>query len=99
MAKKLGKSEKLDLILSELSALRADIKSLVKEGSRGAKPGATARARPAPAKKAAKRTQPPSKPAKAPAKPVLVETDDDEPGRDRQAASPRRTAPGVPKAI
>jgi hypothetical protein len=79
MAKKLGKSEKLDLILSELSALRADIKSLGKEGSRGAKPGATARVRPAPAKKAAKRTQPPRKPAKTPAKPVLVETDDDEP--------------------
>ena len=56
MAKKLGKSEKLDLILSEVSALRADIKSLLKEGSRGAKPGATARARPVPAKKAAKRT-------------------------------------------
>jgi len=79
MAKKLGKSEKLDLILSELSALRTDIKSLVKEGSRGAKPGATARVRSAPAKKAAKPTQPPRKPAKAPAKPVLVETDDDEP--------------------
>lgn len=72
MAKKLGKSEKLDLILSELSAVRADLKSLLKEGSRGAKPGATARARPVPAKKAAKRAR---KPAKAPAKPVLVETD------------------------
>ena len=78
MAKKLGKSEKLDLILSELSALRADIKSLGKEGSRGAKPGATARARPVPAKKAAKRAQPARKPAKAPAKPVLVETDDED---------------------
>lgn len=78
MAKKLGKSEKLDLILSELSVLRADIKALLKEGSRGAKPTATARARPAPAKKAAKRAQPARKPAKAPAKPVLVETDDED---------------------
>ncbi len=80
MAKKLGKSEKLDLILSELSVLRADIKALLKEGSRGAKPSATARARPAPApaKKAAKRAQPARKPAKAPAKPVLVETDDED---------------------
>ena len=77
MAKKLGKSEKLDLILSEMSALRADIKTLLKEGSRGAKPVSRARARPAPAKKAAKRSEAPRKPVKA--KPVLVETDDEEP--------------------
>jgi hypothetical protein len=78
MAKKLGKSEKLDRILSELSVLRADIKSLLQEGSRGTKAGATARARPAPAKKAAKRAQPARKSAKAPAKPILVETDDED---------------------
>jgi hypothetical protein len=81
MAKKLGKSEKLDLILSELSALRADVKTLRKEGARGAKPVSSARARPAPAKKpakkAAKRSEAPRKPVKA--KPVLVETDDEEP--------------------
>jgi hypothetical protein len=76
MAKKLGKSEKLDRILSELSVLRADIKSLLQEGSRGTKAGATAR--PAPAKKAAKRAQPARKSAKAPAKPILVETDDED---------------------
>ena len=68
MTKKLGKSEKLDRILSELSVLRADIKSLLQEGSRGTKAGATARARPAPAKKAAKRAQPARKSAKAPAR-------------------------------
>jgi len=78
MAKKLRKSEKLDLILSELSALRADIKALLKEPAPGGKPASTARARPAPAKKAAKRTQAPRRPAKAPAKPVLVDSDDDE---------------------
>ena len=77
MAKKLGKSEKLDLILSELSALRADIKTLLKEGARGAKPVKSARARPAPAKKATKRGEAPRKPVKT--KPVLVETDDEEP--------------------
>ena len=79
MAKKLGKNEKLDLILSELSALRAEVKALLKEGARGAKASKTVRARPAPAKKAAKPTQAARKPARAPAKPVLVETDDDEP--------------------
>ncbi|HEU0058664.1 MAG TPA: hypothetical protein VFR19_02215 [Hyphomicrobiaceae bacterium] len=78
MAKKLGKNEKLDLILSELSALRAEVKTLLKEGGRSAK-AASARARPAPAKKVAKRTQSSRKPAKVPAKPVLVDTDDDEP--------------------
>jgi hypothetical protein len=83
MAKKLGKSEKLDLILSELSALRADIKTLLKEGSRGQSSRAGAPARPAPAKKAVKRTEAPARPAKTPArpakaKPVLVETDDED---------------------
>jgi hypothetical protein len=82
MAKKLGKSEKLDLILSELSALRADIKALQREGSReqSLRPGA--RARPAPAKKPAKRTEAPDKVAKstkgAKSKPVLVETDEED---------------------
>jgi len=79
MVKKLRKSEKLDLILSELSALRADIKALLKEGAHGGKPASSARARPAPAKKAAKRAQAPRKPAKRPARPVLVDSDDDEP--------------------
>lgn len=79
MAKKLGKSEKLDLILSELSALRADIKTLLQDGSRGQSSRPSARARPAPAKKPAKRTEAPAKAAKAAkAKPVLVETDDDD---------------------
>ena len=87
MAKKLGKSEKLDLILSELSALRADLKSLLSSRPDG-------RARPTPAEKPAKRTEAPdtvaksaktAKTAKAPkpakaakAKPVLVETDDED---------------------
>jgi hypothetical protein len=76
MAKKLGKSEKLDLILSELSALRADIKSLLKDGSRGQSSRSVAPARPAPAKKPAKRTEAPARAAKA--KPVLVESDDED---------------------
>jgi hypothetical protein len=75
MAKKLGKSEKLDRILSELSALRADIKALLKQGAPRSQ-GAAKRARAAPAKKAAKRRGGPGKAAKAGTRPVLVETAD-----------------------
>jgi Lipocalin-like domain len=81
MAKKLGKSEKLDLILSELSALRADIKSLLKQDAPLHQAGGKGRARPAPANKAAKRRGVSGKPAKAGTKPVLVETaESDAPG-------------------
>ena len=67
MAKKLRKSEKLDLILSELAALRADLKTLLQRGAaRGKAPGP---AKGGSAKKAAK----PKKAAKAPTRPVLVE--------------------------
>jgi len=77
MAKKLGKGEKLDLILSELSALRAEVKRLLKQTSVKSAPAAKAQVRAAPpptAKKAAKGTPSPGKPAKPAAKkPVLVE--------------------------
>ena len=76
MAKKLGKSEKLDLILSQLSALRADIKSLLQHGAPRSQAGGKARARAAPAKKAAKRRGSSGKSAKAGTRPVLVETDE-----------------------
>lgn len=79
MAKKLGKGEKLDLILSELSVLRADMKKLLKQGSQSAQADKKRRAAPVPAKKAAKRTTAPRKPAKATAKPVLVEPAKGEP--------------------
>src|SRR5262245_3348111 len=77
MAKKLGKGEKLDLILSELSALRAEVKRRLKQTSVKSAPAAKAQARMAPPltpKKAVKGTPPPGKPAKPAAKkPVLVE--------------------------
>jgi hypothetical protein len=67
MAKKLRKREKLDLILSELTALRADLKALLQRRvGRGKAPGP---AKGGAAKKAAK----PKKTAKAPTRPVLVE--------------------------
>ena len=72
MAKKLGKSEKLDLILSELSQLRAEVKALLKQDAPSARAGGKMRARPA--KKAAKRRGASGKPAKARPTPVLVET-------------------------
>ncbi|HEU0158320.1 MAG TPA: hypothetical protein VFR00_03350 [Hyphomicrobiaceae bacterium] len=67
MAKKLRKSEKLDLILSELAALRADLKTLLQRGVAPDKAPGPAKA--GGAKKAAK----PKKAAKAPTRPVLVE--------------------------
>ncbi len=82
MAKKLGKGEKLDLILSELSVLRGEVKKLLKQTSAAGEPGlkAPARtARPRLAKKAAKRAAASRKPAKAAAKPVLVEPAEQEP--------------------
>ena len=77
MAKKLGKGEKLDLILSELSELRAEVKKLLNQTSAKRAPQAKAQARAAPPltpKKAANRTPASAKPTKAAAKkPVLVE--------------------------
>jgi len=76
MAKKLGKSEKLDLILSELKSLRTDIKKLLKQGgerqaadkSRSARPP-----RPQPAKKEKAKRARSRTPTKAPTRPVLVD--------------------------
>jgi hypothetical protein len=66
MAKKLRKREKLDLILSELAALRADLKTLLQ---RGVAPGKA----PGPAKGSAAKKAAKPKTAKAPTRPVLVE--------------------------
>jgi hypothetical protein len=74
MAKKLGKSEKLDLILSELSALRADIKMLLKHDAPRGQAAGKVRARRAPAKKTAKGGGAARKPGQPRTKPVLVET-------------------------
>jgi hypothetical protein len=85
MAKKMGKSEKLDRILSELSALRADIKTLLKRGAERGGAGGKSRGAPAPAKKAAKRPRSRT-PAKAPSKPVLVEA------AEKDAPTPKLTS-------
>jgi hypothetical protein len=82
MAKKLGKREKLDLILSELSALRSDIKKLLTQRSPGADldpQGRPRLLRPLRAKKTEKRSSAPRKRAKAKPKPVLVEPEEGEP--------------------
>ena len=75
MAKKLGKSEKLDLILSELRSLRSDVKTLLKQGEGRQAAGKSSKARrpqPQPAKKAAAKGTRSRTPAK-PRRPVLVE--------------------------
>jgi hypothetical protein len=76
MAKKHTKSEKLDLILSELSELKGAINRLLKEHAAAADLRAKARSKttPAPRGKMKKRTVPRKKPAQAaaPSKPVLV---------------------------
>jgi hypothetical protein len=84
MAKKMGKGEKLDRILSELSALRADINTLLKRGAERGGAGGKSRGAPAPAKKTAKRARSRT-PAKAPSKPVLVEA------AERDAPTPNLT--------
>jgi len=73
MAKKLGKSEKLDLILSELRSLRSDVKTLLKQERQAAgKSREARRPQPQPAKKAAAKGTRSRTPAK-PRRPVLVE--------------------------
>jgi hypothetical protein len=79
MGKKHTKSEKLDLILSELSELKGKIKKLLEDRAAVADPGVKAHSKPTPArrsKKVTKRTVAPKKPTKAvaPSKPVLVPT-------------------------
>jgi hypothetical protein len=86
MAKRLRKGEKLDLILSELSQIKADIAKLLKRRSKDA--DATPRARRSVRVKTAKRA--PAKvraKAKAGAKPVLVEV--------LQAEQPREASQGA----
>jgi hypothetical protein len=79
MAKRLRKSEKLDLILSELSQVRADLAKLLKRQSEGADPIARARRRSVrakPAKKVPAKKGHASR--KVGAKPGLVEVPSDE---------------------
>lgn len=78
MGKTMGKSEKLDLILSELSELKSEIKKLLKQQATGTEQSVKAPSRPAPArrpKKAPKRAGAAAKVASdtAPSKPVLVQ--------------------------
>jgi hypothetical protein len=77
MGKRLGKSEKLDLILSELARLRGEVKKLVRNRAAVADQGMKAKPRSAPGrpKKLPKRTGVGKKPDRdvAPSKPVLVQ--------------------------
>jgi hypothetical protein len=87
MAKRLKKGEKLDLILGELSALRADMSKLLKRQAEGG--DAKARARPVRAKVAKKAPNRAGSNLKtraklAPSKPALVEIP---PGEPSQGAS------------
>jgi hypothetical protein len=79
MGKKHTKSEKLDLILSELSKLKGEIKKLLEDRATVADLGVKAHSKSTPARRSknvAKQTVAPKKPAKAvaPSKPVLVPT-------------------------
>ena len=78
MGKKHTKSEKLDLILSELSELKGVIKKLLKDQATDTDQDVKARSKSTPAQrsKAKKRTVARKKPAGAvvPSKPVLVPT-------------------------
>ena len=76
MGKRGTKSEKLDLILSELTKLRRDVKKLVRDRAIAADHGAKAKRRSAPGQP--KKPQPPgagTKPDRdaTPSKPVLVQ--------------------------
>src|SRR5262245_28296811 len=77
MGKQLRKSEKLDLILSELADLRSEVKKLVRERSVVADQGVKAKPKSAPgqSKKPPKRTGAGKKPDRdvAPSKPALVQ--------------------------
>jgi hypothetical protein len=78
MGKKLRKSEKLDLILSELAKLRGEIKKLVRDRAAVASQGVKVKPRAASRRhqKPPKRTIAGRKPAgdAAPSKPVLVQS-------------------------
>jgi len=77
MGKKLRKSEKLDLILSELAILRGEVKKLLRDRAAVANQGMKAKLKSAPGrpKKLPKRTGAGKKPDRevAPSKPVLVQ--------------------------
>jgi len=77
MAKRLKKSEKLDLILSELAKLRAEVKKLVRDRAAVADHGVKAKPRSAPErpKKVPKQTGTGKKSVgdAAPSKPALVQ--------------------------
>jgi hypothetical protein len=77
MGKRLKKSEKLDLILSELAKLRAEVEKLARNRTAVTDRRVKAKPKPAPerAKKVPKRTGTGNKPVGdvAPSKPVLVQ--------------------------
>jgi hypothetical protein len=84
MTKRLRKSEKLDLILSELSQVRADIAKLLQREAKRADQIAKSQARTLRAKPAKKAPAKGRATAKGGAKPVLVEVP---PAEQPQAAS------------
>jgi hypothetical protein len=77
MGKRLRKSEKLDLILSELAKLRGEVKKLLRDRAAAADQRVKAKPRSAPERteKVPKRTGAGKKPVRdvAPSKPVLVQ--------------------------
>jgi ElaB/YqjD/DUF883 family membrane-anchored ribosome-binding protein len=77
MGKRLRKSEKLDLILSELSKLKSEVKKLLRDRAAAAHQVVKAKPRSAPErlKKVPKRTGAGKKPVRdvAPSKPALVQ--------------------------
>ena len=81
MAKRMRKSEKLDLILSELTALRSDVAKLAKQHSTISAELAGAKSRRAPQRSSAKPTKKPRAPTKSNKSsrtrkvPVLVEAE------------------------
>jgi hypothetical protein len=77
MRKKLKKSEKLDLILSELAKLRGEVKKLARDRTAVAEQGVNTKPKSSPRrpKKLPKRTGPEKKPEgdAAPSSPILVQ--------------------------
>jgi hypothetical protein len=98
MGKRRRKSEKLDLILSELANLRGEVKKLVRDRAAVADRGMKAKPRSAPgrAKKLPKRTGAGKKPDMdvAPSKPVLVQAPQ-VPQPTNRTASPPQTQTGA----
>lgn len=78
MAKKLSKSEKLDLILSEISKLKGEVGKLAEQAARSNKAARK------PPRAAAKKRPPKAKAGSAPKRPVLVAAPAPAPASARQ---------------